>query len=1232
MKSLKNHFSIYGLVAGIILFSAFSGNALTIISNPGGGNWNSAGTWQGGQIPGAADNVIIAGGSTVSTILGIYNQCNDLTVEEGATLINNGLSNATLTVNGSLYQYGSIKNGVAFLTLVIRQNIIFDGIEWSNYKVTMQGAETRDITFANLKVFTGSLFSVEGTTRQINALSSLTFSGTAIDFNGSTLQMSDMDTLAVRGQSLTEIILTGNSYRLSMRAGAVLSNSTLVSPILQDTIRIGANNVNLENTATISPNAVVMNFGSSHTLNINGSVTNQGTITDGSNFLTLYITGHLVQEGIWENYSTYLSGYTDQWVTMGDGKWFSGKYFYSNYFPGKVIRAQSDLRFTGCILNMANGAAGGIRGDLTLPDEGKLSVFATTSIVYAARINLMSSGNTAHLHMTGGSYLQSFSNSCNVLKLYGRVLVGNNEFYLNNEIRVLDTLANYSLSGHVLYLTGTILNYGWIMNGQATLEMNINGSISHDGMEWSNHKIQLSGTGERTLRQGPASRFSCSYLESSSAVDISVPASLSFYNTRINLFNSTMDFQGHDSLCMTGPQARLVNCQINGHIELRLSQGAYLQSVTLSGHQTLQGQIHIYNNEVSFNGATINRGILQNQNMSAHLITFNGSFRNAGTVINGQGMGNLTAEFRGNVINEGSWINYENRINGAGDQHIRLAPDAPVASKCILYSNLGGSNYQWFKDNIIVQGATSPNLTLNQVSTAEYGVYHCTSSLGLSRIITIQGLPVVAFAAGTNLACPAEIVQFTDSTPAGFPIQEWHWDFGDGESSDLQHPAHQYSVNGNYTVALTVTDGYISETLEKPDYILVSSRPEAAFSAHDACFGSAITFTDLSTGQLYDHQENIQYATAVTGFSSEYSDTDWAALQALGEPDVYPVHQDNVHAWASLTANGQREYLMLRFPEAVHSSGVIIYETLHPGAVDSVFLRDISTGTWHLAWWTTATSQPLQARALRATFPPSEFLTDEIRIAINSPAVAYWNEIDAVALVSPADTVISTGTTYDWDPGTGDTTILIKGDIQFTYQTPGTYQATLTITNNGLCSSMFTLPVTVYPLTEGGYISGGKTIHWGESTGSLTLLDYSGNILEWQRKRDDEAWVTIFHTSPVYEEIPPLTGSWHYRALVQNPLCGQELSEEALVEVLKPLQVVWNGNISNNWSTAENWTPPVLPDEEITAVIPFVTPFPQPQVNSNNSCKDLIILPDAGVLIIPGVILRVFGDCLVQSP
>lgn len=46
------------------------------------------------------------------------------------------------------------------------------------------------------------------------------------------------------------------------------------------------------------------------------------------------------------------------------------------------------------------------------------------------------------------------------------------------------------------------------------------------------------------------------------------------------------------------------------------------------------------------------------------------------------------------------------------------------------------------------------------------------------------------------------MVAFKDES-AG-EVESWHWDFGDGNNSNEQHPIHQYSRGGNYTVVLTV--------------------------------------------------------------------------------------------------------------------------------------------------------------------------------------------------------------------------------------------------------------------------------------------------------------------------------------------------------------------------------------------------------------------------------------------
>ena len=47
------------------------------------------------------------------------------------------------------------------------------------------------------------------------------------------------------------------------------------------------------------------------------------------------------------------------------------------------------------------------------------------------------------------------------------------------------------------------------------------------------------------------------------------------------------------------------------------------------------------------------------------------------------------------------------------------------------------------------------------------------------------------------------MVSFTDKSQG--EISSWMWDFGDGASSDQQHPTHSYSKPGHYVVTLSIT-------------------------------------------------------------------------------------------------------------------------------------------------------------------------------------------------------------------------------------------------------------------------------------------------------------------------------------------------------------------------------------------------------------------------------------------
>jgi PKD repeat protein/uncharacterized protein YraI len=105
------------------------------------------------------------------------------------------------------------------------------------------------------------------------------------------------------------------------------------------------------------------------------------------------------------------------------------------------------------------------------------------------------------------------------------------------------------------------------------------------------------------------------------------------------------------------------------------------------------------------------------------------------------------------------------------------------------------------------------------------------------------------FIAVPTIGTPPLGVTFTDnSVPVG-SITSWLWDFGDGSTSTLQNPTHSYTTPGEYTVSLTVSGPDGSNTVTRPNYIIVAENlPVVKFTATPLNGGAplTVTFTDNS--------------------------------------------------------------------------------------------------------------------------------------------------------------------------------------------------------------------------------------------------------------------------------------------------------------------------------------------------------------------------------------------------
>jgi hypothetical protein len=151
--------------------------------------------------------------------------------------------------------------------------------------------------------------------------------------------------------------------------------------------------------------------------------------------------------------------------------------------------------------------------------------------------------------------------------------------------------------------------------------------------------------------------------------------------------------------------------------------------------------------------------------------------------------------------------------------------------------------------------------------------------------------------------------------------------------------------------------------------------------------------------------------------------------------------------------------------------------------------------------------------------------------------------------------------------------------------------------------------------SEGGYVDGDTVIYLGNTTGPMTLENYNGNILGWERRINQGQWLPLDGTAGMtaYEDTPTLPGSWMYRARVQKAGCDPQYSDPATVTV--ELLAIWTGAVNTMWDNAGNWNAVGVPTDQLDAWVPQTATGLYPVVDIPGVCKNLLIDPSASVTI-----------------
>lgn len=174
----------------------------------------------------------------------------------------------------------------------------------------------------------------------------------------------------------------------------------------------------------------------------------------------------------------------------------------------------------------------------------------------------------------------------------------------------------------------------------------------------------------------------------------------------------------------------------------------------------------------------------------------------------------------------------------------------------------------------------------------------------------IPSVPIIAeFGASRTTGVAPLTVNFTDESTGD--VIGWLWDFGDGNTSNVQNPQHTYTQPGLYTVTLTASNPSGSNTRMKSDYISVSSPTDVYVLSGTVtingipvridmnAFGNvrATETSGANQGSRVDIQEGGQYQMAL--FPGTYNVLvdywfweSWGGTWTSCGTDRYPAVQD----------------------------------------------------------------------------------------------------------------------------------------------------------------------------------------------------------------------------------------------------------------------------------------------------------------------------------------------------
>jgi PKD repeat protein len=378
------------------------------------------------------------------------------------------------------------------------------------------------------------------------------------------------------------------------------------------------------------------------------------------------------------------------------------------------------------------------------------------------------------------------------------------------------------------------------------------------------------------------------------------------------------------------------------------------------------------------------------------------------------------------------------------------------------------------------------------------------SETKIGFVTVLDPTPIAEFIGSPTTGTAPLVVSFSDlSLGNGL---SWSWDFGDGQTSTVQNPVTTYALAGTYTVALTATNAFGSDTATKVGYVVVSLAPPptAAFAAtpQSGPAPHTVFFDDESSGTI----TSWAWDFGDGGTSSEQD-----PIHVYLAPGIYDVTLTVTGPGGSDTITRTGFITVSESPPVAEFSG----SPTSGSATLTVVFIDASTGpptswAWDFGDGQTSTLQnPGVTYAVPGTFTVSltasngvgadtETKIDYVVVTVPPPLAEFSGSPtigSAPLMVVFTDASSGLPTSWAWDFGDGQISTLQNPSV--TYTAPGTYTVSLTASNSSGADAEIKVDyVAVSAAPPAAEFSGSPTS--GLTPLSVSFTDLStGDVTSW---------------------------------------------------------------------------------------------------------------------------------------